>query len=683
MVAAKGSISGSPIPNLTIQPGELPFQIDLSGRIHVDWRNFQFRLLALGVKLSPTLPENSPFRLQLQADTNAAIEASIQSPEALWEWQTNDEDMYDPRGNSHLKLSWREWSASKANESLELMQSAGQIESSGELDLKKLSPSGVWRQVLHLGDTEGLWGTRYISIPLLKDEVRVDLTWQATPGEKSPWGIQNIDITGGPREFKHPSLHLAFHPSSHQVSWDIPPTPITSWFQMVREWPELEAVSDIEIRRGTVTTKGSLRLEPETQSIDLQGDLSLKDLAFRAPKYEFLVEGLNLQLPLDPFSYPKKNSKKNKSIRLHSQRIQWRGLRAALDPFQISLLGPDPSVPAKEIALSAPPIPLKIETIPLQLGAIVGRIPHPLAPKEERTETQPAREPWMLFDRITLQNYSLTSAVQPLCLPKRWIPPMKLDIHFSNILTSPSTIDPDGTMRGQVFGGEWTAEHLGIYRFNTPVPEYDFSLQWKEIRLEPLAKWLNFGGIDGKLRGYAHDVVLQGWLPTRYQFDFRILPDQSRRAIFTSRAMQNTVKILLGDASSNLPGIAQWLIFDWPSRILGDYSIHFAGISATSKNGLIELSSHTPDDILKEEKGTHYLLHSSRFKIPIRSEDHPVRIDAVAMSNFLKKVSEQLASLKQDGTSDQERTAASDVPEEKERKSDHDQQQCPIPEFSS
>ncbi len=687
LFTAHGDLEGRLPSYPDLLPKRVPFNLDLTAGLQVKWKVLNFRLEEIGLRFEPVLKSSEPLQIQIPEVHTDLKHPTLRmgSPELTWEWR--DRKLSDERAEGHSKLNLKtglvsmNWTKNQEGKKIDSEASLASltVNIEGPLSLSEFQPQGDWDIELQSGDLELLWEDRYLSLPLSSGHLRTRVSSEGKAPNlliraKSSWYF-----TGSPR----PWLSIGWLPEENTINWEIPAISIASIQNTLGDWPEMSPLRNYEIRSGRVSTNGSAKSLGAEGLVKLQGKLEVRDLSLRDSNSRLLAQGIEIEIPLAPFSTDASRVPLHTSrVEIEAKRLQWRGITARVPRHSIYLGKSAPNERNSEVALESGPFPLEISSLPLKIGSFHGRIPNPvdlISRSNEAAErtTDALDAPWILIDHLNLASWSPSPLSEKACLPRRWIPEMKLDIQLSDLFLNPSQIDPDGQITVALFGGKLEASNLGGYRLDSAVPEYDFSLDWDNLHLSQMARWIHFGGIDGILTGYAHDVVLQSWLPTRYHFNFDVKPDRSRKAIFTSRAMQNTVKILMGDATQSLPGVAQWLLFDWPSRMLGDYAIDFAGISATSKDGIIELNSHTPDAILKEENGTHFILHSSRFKIPIRSETHPVQIDAIAMSNFLRRVGEQIASLSQEKEEDSEEVKKTIDNERNENES----ALCPTPEF--
>ena len=98
-----------------------------------------------------------------------------------------------------------------------------------------------------------------------------------------------------------------------------------------------------------------------------------------------------------------------------------------------------------------------------------------------------------------------------------------------------------------------------------------------------------------------------------------------------------------------------WFAFGWPSRVFGGYDVEYAGVELFSDSGTILLSTLDPEEIYQKEQ-KHFILYGPRFKIPVRSLQYPVVLDAPGVAHLGRHILSQVEELrkaegKQDDTS--------------------------------
>jgi len=229
--------------------------------------------------------------------------------------------------------------------------------------------------------------------------------------------------------------------------------------------------------------------------------------------------------------------------------------------------------------------------------------------------------------------------MRQLCMSTEHVPPAQLMASFPKIDWSPAALDPEGTLRVNLFQGSLELSDIGVYDASSSVPEVDFDLNLDGVQLDQLGDWAGFGEMDGILQAHAHDVVFQAWLPTQYDFEFEAKPMKHTKVVFSPEAMKNLARLVASESIDHLPGIAEWAAFGLPSHLLGGYDIWFMGISLFSHDGHILMEVLDPPDlpisVIRDHKQNHYILYANRFTIPLKTSRYPLVLDATTVSNYI------------------------------------------------
>jgi hypothetical protein len=289
-------------------------------------------------------------------------------------------------------------------------------------------------------------------------------------------------------------------------------------------------------------------------------------------------------------------------------------------------------------------LPLTVDQLPLKMGTL------------QATFTPEFK----LTTAIDIPSAPINNFTQGFCLDPKKLPPATAEVHFNELNFGPGMVDPTGKLTVQLFQGKIDLNDVGFYDLNTEIPEIDFDADWSGIGLQAIGDWIGFGEMKGNIEGYAHDVVFQSFLPTQYSFKIQVSPldpSSSAHVDFSPEAMKNVVKVFTGEnLDQEIPGIAGWFMFGWPSHLLGGYDVYYAGIKLDSQDGKILVQTLDPDAILKEER-KHFVLYGPRFKMPIKAPTYPLLLDATAMSNFVHQFFQQLVAMKAEKDAQKEKTS--------------------------
>jgi len=446
-------------------------------------------------------------------------------------------------------------------------------------------------------------------------------------------------------------LSGTFQPDHLDLDWKTPRLTVRELIAAARsvrsDLPLLASLKWIRKLSGTVATQGSAHL-PLPFSIpqltkpggaEINADLSVKNLGFEWPGRYLALAGANLELPIST------RTGLNGSVSI--QKLLYRRFKGRLEKTRLQILPVHEDSGKFSVHLgNGPSIPIKMDGLAIHAGAVDGT--------------------------ITAANYDLTSSfvVPPtdmstfahsLCIKTEHLPPARLSINLPEIDLSPGTLDLSGDLNDKIeislFDGKADVTDLAFYNLGTPVPETDFDLDLSGVRLDEVGAWSGFGEMDGTLHAYAHDVVMQAWLPTQYDFSFQAVPYSRSEVVFSPEAMKNVARLIASNAIDRLPGIARWLAFGWPRRVIGGYDVYFFGVSLISRDGNILFSALDPPDLppmvtpeqqkrlLEKQKQNHYILYGDSFKIPINSSRYPLLVNATQVSNYVHSVIEKFAAM--------------------------------------
>jgi hypothetical protein len=466
--------------------------------------------------------------------------------------------------------------------------------------------------------SEMLWDAYYADVPMANLPIHLktpDLkNFAATVGlhEELQVGLKTPNEAGDAALISWTTQKVSFGPVASWILKTLPPAlvPMQGW-------------SDLELKGGTVETSGSAFLPGKKSGFQLREiDLNAAKISFRSLSHHLTAKQVS-------FSTQYRQSDSVHRASFEAQQIYFKKVPARLKKTEITW--------SDTTFKTSGPVGLEVQSVPMTLGAIDGAF--------GKTEDDAYQFTTSL--KVNPTNLSFLNA--GLCLPPDRLPPTQAQVDFPTIEFSPGVIDPTGKITLDLFQGKVELNDIGFYDLSTEVPEIDFDVEWSGIDMQTLGDWTHFGEIKGSLEGYAHNVVFQSFLPTQYQFFIHVSPLSGKKFVeFSPEAMKNFVKIFTGeDLDEQIPGVAGWLMFGWPSRVFGGYDVQYAGISLDSQDGLIEVQTLDPPEVVKDTQ-KHFILYGFRFKMPIRSPNYPLVIDATAMSNFVHQLVSRFGSLKGD-----------------------------------
>jgi hypothetical protein len=483
---------------------------------------------------------------------------------------------------------------------------------------------------------ETLWGTLYLDLPLARLPIQ---------------GTINLDSQSVSLKLEQLKLTASRKESGEvDVAWHLADLPLRELIEELKKasgggmgpFAAIHALDPLDLRAGLVSSEGRAVLNPDTSgpgALPLaEGTLRLRDAALRYPagdQAELAARGIQVELPF--------STRKGVTGILSASELYFRHLKARLGPTRLSAepLGRDVmSADGLRVRLSGTAnrggsdIPLTIEGIPLEIGPVAGTF-KPSAPE--------GTPPFALRTSARLNEVGIESILRPLCAGGSRLPPVVLRADLPSIDLAPGEIDPDGEIALKAFGGTARVSDFGIFDMGSAMPEIDFDLDFAGVRLDQLGEWSNFGDMKGTLKGFAHDVVIRGWLPTHFDASIDAVPI-SRWIEFSPEAMRNLVNLFAGEAIDELPGISKETFFGWVSRRLGGYDVAYAGLSLYSQDGTTLVETHDPPDILWAFK-KHYIFWGRRFKMPLNSPHYPVVVDQTGVGIYTRGMMAYLQTL--------------------------------------
>ena len=496
------------------------------------------------------------------------------------------------------------------------------------LDPFKLGP------IVHLSSGaksgEALFGDAYLDLPLKNWSVRAKT--EIDLNSKHWLKSMALQLTQSQNSW------LEFEIHSHHLKWKTRAIPLRSFLEKLSALPTLSLLSELKIRDGTLKTQGEAQLSEKFEILKLKGELEVKDLSLQWPKKAAAIRGFQASLP---FTLEKPDSSLVQSDtwtgglsgKIEAKDLYFMNFHGKLGKTDFTIQPGNKSEAGDFYLQTTKDLPLEVIGVPLKIGALQGKV-------------YPSGHPsgYELWTSAQLAPIPIHAIAKGLCIDGLKIPPGTLQMDFSKIELTPGSIEPQGGGEARLFGGTFRWSDVGIFDLLSDVPEIDFSSKWDGLHLDQLGEWLNFGGMDGILTGYARDVTFQAWLPTHYDFKFEVKPFEHRNIEFSSMAMKNVVRLFAGEDVEAIPGLADWLAFGLPSRLLGGYNVDYVGMAAQSSEGSILITTLDPEKIAARE-GKHFFLYGPRFKMPLKSSRYPLIADATAMGNFVRHMMKQFSQL--------------------------------------
>ncbi|MGE0614666.1 MAG: hypothetical protein AB7P04_03420 [Bacteriovoracia bacterium] len=595
------------------------------------------------------------------------------------------------------KWGWRLWNvsaegldlqASWAKEQLDLkltLGAAGWSDAAGEHLVQAASLRAeakaplAFEPALQVGEVvlsagaqkaEILWGTKYFDLGLADFPVRLRAELFGRD-EASVLPVKRGEMEIGPGSRAAKLSFAASGEGELRASWRVPALPVAASLARAQQMLGVEAAEDWRLESGVLDFTGEAQARLRTGALaDVRGRgrLAIRELGVLLPKAKAGARGIELRAPFTVRQNGARFSLSSQPV-LSVARLRAFRWVAALDKtpidFSVDYVAGAPTVGTFKVVKNLPLRAPETE-LPIQVG--------PISASWGRQAK--------LGGSFALNAIPLAALAEKFCVDPARVPPGDVRAHFGPVQIvsgGDSEIEIQGEARATLFSGFVILRNLAVYDFDTEVPEVHFDLDWGSIRLDQLGAWTNFGEMDGTLEGYAHDVVFQSWFPAEYDFRVQVKPYSRYKVVFSPDAMKNFVRIFAGeDLDNNLPGIADWIAFGWPSRIFGGYDVLYAGMSAFSTEGTVILQTLDPPEIFEQEH-RHFILYGPRFKIPLRTSRYPVVLDASGLGNLGRYLAKQIENLQRIQRANS--TPPPEITSEKKEDENEKDRQCFDPNF--
>ncbi|MCC7440472.1 MAG: hypothetical protein IT285_02500 [Bdellovibrionales bacterium] len=494
-------------------------------------------------------------------------------------------------------------------------------------------------------NAEILWNEFYGELPLKNYPLRARVTLDLAPEHRDlPASAVRLEL--GPE--KKPLARLEAEPERDararavRAKIEAKNLPLADLWAGILVWlPESTippALEGTQVTRGTLSFNGSGRAElatPEGKALAdrlrFEGALDLRNAALLAKSGAWGMRGVNLKLPL-----PSHGSAEGA---LSVAALRFRRYEARVEPTPIRLTA-GWSAPGSQslyelelpqgLRMNAPGVPWKM-----------GRLQAHLLEK-------PGSVDFWAGTQLTVGPVRLQELAPGLCLPKKRTPDAEIRLWYPNLSFAPGRTALEGEAKIEVFGGFLRVDGLKAYRLLSEVPEVQFSVRWNGIRLDEFGRWTRFGLMHGQLKGYARNVVVQGWLPTQYELRAELAPSRGEPVTFSAEAVDNVVRVLSGEnPRAKMPSILGWLAFDVPDFFFPGFKLDWAGLNLTSRDGMVILEDHTPQEFV-ERRGQRFFMYGPRVKVPLNASTYPVVLDAHALANYTRMMAAYFATIQEE-----------------------------------
>ena len=595
--------------------------------------------------------------LTLQADFRQLSRIEIKARHTNWKWPVlqleSDDLLVDlqwKKGKLQGQLSWGAltWENDDAQQAFSMAKLKLQLQTGFSIKKLQLGPelSLQWQAEA----AEYLQGENYYEIPL-----------QEFPGRWQWRGLLDFKQKSYQVEFARlSSLREGFYVEllkpeesssdgmTYRIRWNLESLPLQHWEKQLPRILSLEDWPSLQVSSGSLSLTGEAQLSWGVSRGDikkikkllevreLKNSFQVKDLSVRWPERKLALKGFYFDFPLEL-------RKKTQGF-LGSQQIQWRNLKG---PWKKSLLDF-----AFQGDLAKLQWRLRVR-IPdgLSLSFSKKKI---LLGKSNLAIEGGGNSPWrlrQLQSSLVVPTIEMKELAQSLCLAPDHFPPSQVKLQLPRISYQDHSVDMEGEFLWKLFGGRLRAKDFRVKNIFKASSRSEVALEmdWKGVQLDQIERWIPFGKVNGLLEGHAKQVLLRDFTPVRYDFLLRVKPFRKSDVVFSPEAMKNFVRLVSGEnIDKKMPGIVRWFVFGWPRRLFGGYDVEYVGLALKSRQGVIELTTLDPPEVVKET-GQHFILKGSGlsgFNMPIRSSSYPVYLNAAAVTHFVQHLKDVLGGIK-------------------------------------
>jgi hypothetical protein len=219
---------------------------------------------------------------------------------------------------------------------------------------------------------------------------------------------------------------------------------------------------------------------------------------------------------------------------------------------------------------------------------------------------------------VETNNIDLSSVQKGLCIFDRYPIPEKLKANYRITFLSSGELDAEGSSSTPLWGGELKTGNLKV-DFNMPT-QISAVASVKQVSLEKVSAWANFGRVVGLMDIVADPVVIQmrqeGPMPVDYDFLIRGYDTPERSLNFSSEALDNLLDMMgVKDSANNIAASFAFRLWRTFGKVLPFVNnMDYFGFRAVNRLGYTTLETFDPIN-----SKNHYLIKGNSFKMPIKS----------------------------------------------------------------
>ena len=590
------------LPGEDLSPIHFDLSMDVSGKpwerfadpltASVHWKEKVWEWKSRGLKLSG-LDLSARWKSAYSDDDAALEEGESITPNAQLSFKLADFDFQDPK---------------KKDRALHVKAPHLEAETRLEIDPYDLGPIGDAK--IRAEAAEWIDGDTFIEIPNLA-EFPLHIASKLSESSQSGIPVTGADTTLGARSKPWGKTQIRFVQDPQGGHWQLDlksaALPVKGLFSLASKLPwlaELHALEGLEFQEGDLVVHAQATAKDLESGIEkYSAELDLDHLTLRSPEKSFALRGGKLHALAHgtPHHDPRKAELRVES-ELTLPEIYFKKFKASLPSFPISARSK-----GGNWTIEMPRgLPLAIRDIPLTLGPIGATF----------TKNTEGGLNLHLLTSAKLASTGAAPFYQGVCAdPAKVPPPVSVHADFPRIELTSNSVEIDGGVQAELFGGHFKAGQFALYDPFSEIPEFRANVEWDGIRLDEVGKWSGFGKMDGILHGYVKNLISRAWLPPNYELLVEAKPLSERQIVFSGQAMKNVLNIIAPGTGEKYTGIApldstaRWVMFGFPSDLVGGWDVSEVGVRVRSQDGSMLVETTTSDRVFRNE-GKHFIMYA-------------------------------------------------------------------------
>lgn len=531
-----------------------------------------------------------------------------------------------------------------ANKERAVHTSAVHVGVTTHFELLPLTLGPTIQTSIRSGQAELASGDLYLEVPMAKFPTRIEAELKSPEVISGDFIKRIVAQIGSPKSVYGSVEATSISPTAWKIDARSSRLSLPDLIPFISQLPKMKETLDaVEIKDGRILSKASATIElagKKPQLVRSQARLDLDHLSARAPDFSTALRGGEMH-----FDVSTQGTKVQLDGKLGFPEFYFKKFSGQIATFPVKVSNHGAAGAGDWTVALDRGVPLKLKDIPIRLAPIRGAVRTDGEEVSYRFQTTAGLAP------MGLQPFTSGLCTDPRIPP----PPAEVSADFPRIEITGDSVEIDGGVDVKIFGGYAKAYDFALFDPFTEIPEFQFSAEWDQLRLDELGKWSGVGKMDGIMRGHLKDVVSQAWLSPNYELFWELKPQHDDEIVFSGQAMRNVLTIMAGADLQIAPwgwanNFAKWTVFGFPSDVFGGWDIDEAGMKVTSKDGDVIVETTTSEKVAREEGGQRYIIYAkpvgiklgpldltkSRVKVPLKTARYPLIMDGEAFYRHVR-----------------------------------------------